>query len=1070
MSRINPGVIEELRRQAHDTLIDIRENIKDNRHWMVFPFNVYSSYIPDTETGWKPNNAKPSDYGSYTRIFDNMESTIAQWQDSLKIVQKYKGEEINILTIDDFNKQPINSTIWANNETPFAIKLKDENNNVYWKLIDGENIYDINRMLEYLNQYKLSYFMNNDNKVDNFYTKEVKVGKYWDAYMIDDRSLIQFGEAKFEQVFTQQSTERQYTLLILDEDAEKLNINDYYNFYTVFNDRGLNIGGGDINSSPQDRQWLYPSNVINYYSPYDGSFLWQEITFSSINDKISNSGLAVRQFIQTSAPGEGYCFPKITYDEKLNKGIVELDEVLLKDPGVRAMAVKFYGNPIFFDMPVIGRPIIKGQFNKKVMNSRDLLMYNMYPAPPDKINTYASPEVSWYNIQGIQPTMITGFKDWKQDMESRYDFWKQKNSEGIVITDPANTSSSNSSVGRNIHTEDKNSKFYWSKDWKITPPSKIKTNGGTVDNIISTQASSYFRRKDEFGNTVGQVQIEYNKMGACNVWDILNMNNFINRQITVLPLNYTQKLVFNPFTIPGGVGKFLNFISFGIPWGWVINQNEKSWPNFQWLNGFMSSNVYSFYNDAFWSENSKGKGYLPFEIFREQGNDKVGAIFGANATSLGFTTLLTDKIQGNVLEKDGKPTELITYSTYNLKQLNPKTNRIYLINELVRAVDAQTPVSDSEKDNDLEFLQTPDGTNCSYIIDMFSIQALYKGNFEIIFYADNPYTNNEEDYLRLSVWSFRGKTKSVLNNYLRDMTTNYKTSFLLPHDYEIPTFNYPQYVLPPVPYNYKPYMKDIWGANTVQPLKTKITAPAQCKKAYSNFEPINLFSNEFNEGYYEIKIDLKQIDPTIQSIDKFISVYKTIEISNLGNLQVECGPCKIENFISNRNVNLNGGGYNEFCAYSYGSLYNITLQESGRSQTDKVNFENTITLYTDNIKANDVQTFATGIANGLPSGKYANKYKPEKGGIIEYIKFLLQITSLSNKVNDKIKETYLQAYYTNDVKLKIRFLKVIFANLSANWTYYLGNDKDITIDIFNPNYLGIINKSDNPVKITIKPR
>ncbi|PQM30163.1 hypothetical protein [Spiroplasma poulsonii] len=91
--------------------------------------------------------------------------------------------------------------------------------------------------VEYLNQYKLSYFMNNDNKADNFYTKEVKVGKYWDAYMIDDRSSIQFGEAKFEQVFTQQSTERQYTLLILDEDAEKLNINDYYNFYTAFNDR-----------------------------------------------------------------------------------------------------------------------------------------------------------------------------------------------------------------------------------------------------------------------------------------------------------------------------------------------------------------------------------------------------------------------------------------------------------------------------------------------------------------------------------------------------------------------------------------------------------------------------------------------------------------------------------------------------------------------------------------------------------------------------------------------------------------------------------------------------------------
>ncbi|PWF96931.1 hypothetical protein SMSE_23780 [Spiroplasma poulsonii] len=48
--------------------------------------------------------------------------------------------------------------------------------------------------VEYLNQYKLSYFMNNDNKADNFYTKKLS-WKYWDAYMIDDRSSIQFGEA-----------------------------------------------------------------------------------------------------------------------------------------------------------------------------------------------------------------------------------------------------------------------------------------------------------------------------------------------------------------------------------------------------------------------------------------------------------------------------------------------------------------------------------------------------------------------------------------------------------------------------------------------------------------------------------------------------------------------------------------------------------------------------------------------------------------------------------------------------------------------------------------------------------
>jgi hypothetical protein len=82
-------------------------------------------------------------------------------------------------------------------------------------------------------------------------------------------------------------------------------------------------------------------------------------------------------------------------------------------------------------MLVIGRPIIKGQFNKKVINSHDLLMYNMYPCPPDKINTYASPEVRWYNIQGFQPTMITSYKDWKKDMESIFNFWNQKIVKGL---------------------------------------------------------------------------------------------------------------------------------------------------------------------------------------------------------------------------------------------------------------------------------------------------------------------------------------------------------------------------------------------------------------------------------------------------------------------------------------------------------------------------------------------------------------------------------------------------------------------------------------------------------------
>ncbi len=51
---------------------------------------------------------------------------------------------------------------------------------------------------------------------------------------------------------------------------------------------------------------------------------------------------------------------------------------------------------------------------------------------------------------------------------------------------------------------------------------------------------------------------------------------------------------------------------------------------------------------------------------------KLVAIFDANATSLVFTTLLTDKLKCAVLNKAGAPTSKLVYSIYNLKQLNKK--------------------------------------------------------------------------------------------------------------------------------------------------------------------------------------------------------------------------------------------------------------------------------------------------------------------------------------------------------------------------------------------------------------
>ncbi|PQP78855.1 hypothetical protein C6B38_03225, partial [Spiroplasma sp. ChiS] len=92
------------------------------------------------------------------------------------------------------------------------------------------------------------------------------------------------------------------------------------------------------------------------------------------------------------------------------------------------------------------------------------------------------------------------------------------------------------------------------------------------------------------------------------------------------------------------------------------------------------------------------------------------------------------------------------------------------------------------------------------------------------------------------------------------------------------------------------------------------------------------------------------------------------------------------------------------------------------------------------------------------------------------LKFLFQITSLSNKVDNKIKELYVQSWHTNDMKLKIRFTKKVFPDFSffkfkdKRLYKYFGNDKNISIDIDNSNILGIRNNSINPISITFIPR
>ncbi|WP_425377156.1 hypothetical protein [Spiroplasma endosymbiont of Aleiodes alternator] len=129
--------------------------IKRCSYWKIFPFIINNGAIPLTETGYKPINSKISDFGQYELILTGTTPVVCIWKNSTKIYQKNKGK------------------------------------------IDPETH-------KYSGQ-------------DEFYTKQYKIGDYWNAYLIDDTSGVDFSNLPNNQIFKTVQTKRQYTLVMFEE-------------------------------------------------------------------------------------------------------------------------------------------------------------------------------------------------------------------------------------------------------------------------------------------------------------------------------------------------------------------------------------------------------------------------------------------------------------------------------------------------------------------------------------------------------------------------------------------------------------------------------------------------------------------------------------------------------------------------------------------------------------------------------------------------------------------------------------------------------------------------------------
>lgn len=714
---------------AHIKLKMQQNLIKRLSKWKIFPITISNGAIPLTETGYKPINSKITDFGQYELILSGNTPIVLQWKNSTKIYQKNKGI-----------KDPITNKV---------------------------------------------------TKQDQFYTKKYQVGDYWNAFLIDDNSGVDFGSLSSNELFKTIGTTRQYTLVMFEE---HITIDDYLQFFCVFNDENENIGGSEKN---QDRQVLYISNVSNYYSPYNGAFSMQVLTFSSVNDRVSASGQTTLGFMNWSSPGSGYAFPTI------KQGIVTLNRTLMRDIGVRYAHRQSYGLELLSSCYYYGRPIIQGQkpiqigndeiFEQKVYASRRLFIAGnndsssttvknnggLFAGINDPISTNSHPETTFYNIMDARPTGFTNYKDWQSFLSAKqFDMLAEKDFKGMLAFDKNKAKSSNGSdIG--------NAKMFWDSEWNIS----------NITGKYNVDMSSNFKYKDPNTNVIiGSAEVDYARISQKYMSAILNFNSVIFSSLIQMSYDSTQWIPFALSSIPL-VGKLLNVLTLGIPTGFIITQNSDQYKRMSYFNGFMSA----FFTDNLDKIFGNG-GLIPLNAFSNNSDFSLGKMLGANVSTTAMTMKLTDRI--NVYPWNAKTgTKLTTkeqISTVDLSQ--QRNNKVYIMAEDSEFLDIKSTLTN--EDTNCQWNPTPtgvlDGQNYAYIIDTIVSQSLHQGEERHTFYADNPFTY-QGDYSEISVAQFRYNNMGALTNNIFNWTTVYKLNHDEYSETEETTFSYPAHILPPDP-------------------------------------------------------------------------------------------------------------------------------------------------------------------------------------------------------------------------------------------------------------------------------
>lgn len=726
--------------------------------------------------------------------------------------------------------------------------------------------------------------------------KLLKVGDVFYGNVISDQLGISYSASPQNNAFIQEQAIKNVVINIPNESKNFHFINNLLdNMYHLYMIPEINAVKTDT-SYETDRQWYYLEVATKTYNNDTKEVAFIQATFSSLNDKLATSGLAINQYVQLGAVGEPIAIPALD----LNKNII-LDPNYLTPRPVTHAQVTFYGTVGKIAIGLWGRNINKTDGKTINMNPTHLIFPLNYQASTfDPVSFNALPETNYVLTVGAKSTVDT-YQQWAETIAPMYDDNSKKTFEGHILTDVAKTTDTNKLDDTGKYTP------YWENKF---------LNNITLDqNKFFTIGNPYFVYFNQDNKKLrGQISgYIINNLKFKNLRNLNALMYFLYNSLNEIPKSVRETVKIQLNTIPA-FGSFFNFFTGGMNIGFKKVSNLLI-PQFNIVNFFMSAELYRFYTNVIYSKKTE-KNIMPYDIFRNGTPDEVTALLGTSSHMTSFTFNLTDNINLSTYDIDSNNIVESKYmNLVNISQINPNNHQqIYLLPP-VEDFDLQPPIFSNDNYN-------------GFYLDMIDILVQGKCNFKLTFYSmPNDYEGAVSD--EFSIWAGTYQTVGKASGNIRLIKNNF---VLANNTYSFKNkYNYPKAVNPPPP-------NEIPNTIFIDLSNVKFSNTYQNTFYYEWPQRYYVIpkNNSFNSWIKDITIDI--FDYGYQNIQDFLNDYKTFKLSlNFkmksyeGNISINeansSSPIIIDDL---RNIPINNNAYNPYI-YATNEYFNIldNVEHSG---------------------------------------------------------------------------------------------------------------------------------------------